>query len=156
MKKIFALLIAGSIALTAFVGCSNKEEVIPEVTTEEVTTEEVAPEVTPEAGAPNTITAEGEMDERGWKAIVELTVDEANAITAVDFDYVNAEGAKKSEDEEYNKNMAEKSGIAVVDAIGQLEAQLIEKQDIEKVDTVAGATSTTEDFKALVNTALQK
>lgn len=145
MKKLFALLIAGSMTLTALVGCGTKE-VAKEATTEQTTTE----------AAPGTLKAEGEADERGWKAVVELTVAEDNKITAVDFDYVNGDGAKKSEDEEYNKKMSEVTGITAADAMTQLEAKLVETQDIEKVDTVAGATGTTDDFKAMVTKALGK
>ena len=52
--------------------------------------------------------------------------------------------------------MAEKAGVDVKTAIEKLEAQLVEKQDVKAIDGVAGATSTTEDFKTIVTEALAK
>lgn len=155
MKKLFALLMVGT-ALTAFVGCGSKEEApatTPVATEAPAATE--TPAVTEAPAAEGAITAEGEVDERGWQPVVTITKD-GDKIATVDFDYVNKDGAKKSEDAEYNKNMAEKAGTDVKTAIETLEAQLIEKQDVTAIDTVAGATGTTEDFKAIVTEALAK
>lgn len=164
MKKISALLVAAAVSVTLFAGCGsnndkkdntatnntkveNKEENKEEENKEE-NTEEVALQ-------DGTFKAEKkDFDERGWKTFTEVTVKDGK-IEAVVFDYVNEAGDFKSKDEEYNKNMEEKSGIGVAKAIEELTAQMVEKQNVEEVEAVTGATSTSEEFKTLVNAALE-
>ena len=68
-------------------------------------------------------------------------------ITESTFDNVNEAGVKKSEDAEYQANMAEKVGVGPADYFPQLNNQLIETQDPEAVEVVTGATSSTDTFK---------
>ena len=58
---------------------------------------------------------------------------------------MNAEGALKSEDKEYNKKMKEIAGVAGADAMKELNAALVEKQ-MPEVDVVTGATNTSNQF----------
>ena len=51
--------------------------------------------------------------------------------------------------------MKDKSGIGPAEAIPQLEEALVEKQAVDSVDTVTGATSTSNSFKAIANKALE-
>lgn len=93
--------------------------------------------------------AEADYDERGWKPFVEMTVADGT-ITSVNFDYITEDGALKSEDEEYNAAMKDQAGTNPSEYMPALEDSLLETQDVEMVDTVTGATSSTENFKALV------
>ncbi len=93
--------------------------------------------------------AEANYDERGWKPFVEMTVADGK-ISMVNFDYITEDGKLKSEDEEYNKAMKEKSGTNPSEYMPALENNLMEAQDVEMVDNVTGATNSSDNFKALV------
>ncbi len=99
--------------------------------------------------------AELEPDERGWKAVVEVTV-EGGKITAAAFDEVNEEGAKKSEDEEYLERWGTAANIDASEVYPKYEEDLIETQDVEEVEVITGATSTHEKFQDVVKKALGK
>lgn len=92
------------------------------------------------------------LDDHGWKLDHKIVVKDGKIVESM-FDYVNEEGAKKSEDAEYNKMMKEKSGISAAEAMEELNKALVEKQTAD-VDVVTGATSTTDNFmrsaKALI------
>ena len=90
-------------------------------------------------------TAEGEYDERGYKIVHTITVKDGK-ITESKFDYSKEDGQLKSEDQEYNDNMKSKAGVSAAEAIEELNAQLVETQDVSKVEVVSGASGTTDDF----------
>ncbi|MGT2715600.1 FMN-binding protein [Streptococcus respiraculi] len=90
--------------------------------------------------------AESAADERGYKIVHTITVKDGK-ITESKFDYEDKDGKMKSENEEYNKMMSEKAGVSAKEAIDKLNAGLVEKQDVEAVEVVSGATHTSEDFK---------
>lgn len=94
--------------------------------------------------------AEGKTaDEHGWKEYLVVTV-EGGEITAVEFDYSNADGAKKSEDEEYKATMLQYGGTTYPAEFCQnLEDAYLEKQTSAEVDTIAGATTSSVHFKKL-------
>jgi len=110
---------------------------------------------TPDEGAltDGTFNAEAEPDERGWKGQIDITV-ENGEISLVEYDEVNEEGKFKSEDEEYAKSMSAASGVTPEEAYQQLEDDLMEVQDVEQVEVVAGATTSSDMFKELANEAL--
>jgi major membrane immunogen (membrane-anchored lipoprotein) len=93
---------------------------------------------------------EKDFDDHGWKASVAVTY-ENGKIVKVDFEEVNKDGKKKSEDTEYNTKMKAKTGISAADAMAKLEQTYLETG---KVDAVSGATATTNKFKALVEQAI--
>lgn len=97
--------------------------------------------------------AELDPDERGWKAVVDLTV-EGGKITEVNFDEINAENVKKSENEDYLKRWGEAAKIDASKVYGQYEEDLIETQDVEEVEVITGATSSHEKFQNVVKKAL--
>ncbi|WP_282920060.1 FMN-binding protein [Ignavigranum ruoffiae] len=100
-------------------------------------------------------TAKGEVDEHGWSPMMTMVVKDGK-ITEVTYDYENAEGKLKSEDEEYNKNMKDKTGVSAAEAMEQLSAALVEKQKVEEVDVVSGATSTSEEFMNLAKQLIKE
>lgn len=96
------------------------------------------------------------FDDHGWKEFVNVTVKDGK-ITEVEFDAENEEdGHLKTEDEAY-KEAYTGAGFETypADYTEKLESGLIEKQDAEKVDSVAGATTSSTSFKAMVK-ELQK
>ena len=95
-------------------------------------------------------------DDHGWKEYIDVTVS-GGKNTAVDFDSVNEEdGRLKSEDEDF-KAAYVGAGFETypADYSDNLETGLIENQDAEKVDSVAGATTSSTSFKAMMK-ELQK
>lgn len=100
--------------------------------------------------------AEKNIGSTGWKVIMDMTV-EGGQITNVDYNYLNAEDQLKTDDDEYQELMTEKSGTGPQDYIPALNENLIETQDPAEVDIVTGATHSAEVFKLyaaqLVNSA---
>lgn len=101
-----------------------------------------------------TYSAESDFDEHGFKAVHTITVAEGK-ITESKFDYEDKDGALKSENEEYNKNMEAKAGVSAKDAIDQLNAKLVETQDVSKVEVVSGASHTSHDFVTTTEAVLK-
>ena len=99
--------------------------------------------------------AELDPDERGWKAVVELTV-EGGKITEVAFDEVNEEGVRKSENEEYLERWSTAANIDASKVYTQYQDELIDKQNIIEVEAITGATSTHQKFQDVVKKALDK
>jgi len=92
--------------------------------------------------------AEKDFDERGWKGMAAVIIKDGKVVTAA-YDEVNKDGNYKSADEEYAKNMKDKSGTTPAEAAEALTKSVIAKQDAE-VDSVTGATGTSERFKTLM------
>lgn len=93
------------------------------------------------------------FDDHGWKPQLELTIKD-HKIAAANFDYVNEEGKLKTEDEGYKAAMEPKSGTYPAKYTEELEKQLVDKQLIGDVDVISGATTSSNNFKALVEYAL--
>lgn len=93
-----------------------------------------------------TYKAESGKDDYGYKIVHTLTVKDGK-ISESKFDYEAEDGSLKSANEEYNKKMKDKAGVSAGEAIEQLNAALVEKQDLSAVEVVSGATHTSEDFK---------
>ncbi|MBJ8325281.1 FMN-binding protein [Streptococcus pacificus] len=92
-----------------------------------------------------TYTAESDFDEHDYKVMHTIVVKDGK-ITESDFDYYSKDGnMRKSENEEYNKNMKEKSGTSSKEAIDKLNQELVDGQMAE-VEVVSGATHTSENF----------
>jgi len=89
---------------------------------------------------------EKNADARGWKYFIKMTV-QGGKITAVDFDSVNTEGKLKSEDDNYQKQMSEKTGVGPQDYMPALEEALIENQNADDISVVSGATHSSHIFK---------
>lgn len=92
-------------------------------------------------------------DDHGWKDYVSITVS-GGKITAVDYDSLNEAGEKKSADTAYREQMEPVSKTYPEKFSKELEDQLVDKQDVKKVDAVAGATTSSNAFKILATEAL--
>jgi len=88
---------------------------------------------------------EKNLDENGWKATFDMVVADGK-ITESNYDYLNEAGELKSEDEEYQKNMSEVTGVGPQDYLPELNEQLVEKQAASEVEVVSGATHSSEKF----------
>lgn len=99
---------------------------------------------------------EKNIDSTSWKVFMNITVEEGQ-ITNADYNYLNADGELKTEDNEYQEIMTEKSGIGPQDFVPELNRALVETQDPAEVHIVSGATHSAEVFKMyaaqLVNAA---
>ncbi|NLL31255.1 MAG: FMN-binding protein [Clostridiales bacterium] len=135
LKKITSLLVAAALTSAIFVGCGNADK------------------KTEAALKDGTYTAELEADERGYVASIEIEVKDGK-IASVKYDE-GKDGESKLDNEEYNTKMKDKSGSSPKEAYPALEAALIEKQDVQAVDTVTGATSTSDSFRTLAEKALE-
>lgn len=77
-------------------------------------------------------------------------------MTEVNFDYINADGALKSEDEGYNTSMKENAGTNPAEFKIALAESLIASQDPTKVDAVTGATSSSEEFVTFTTALMEQ
>ena len=152
MKKLLSLGTAFMVAGSLMVGCTSTKEEPKEEATETTTTEQTTEETT-ETTEPTTYKAESEADERGYKGVVEITYKDGK-ISEVVYNEVGKDGKTKKEDEGYNTEMKKVSKVSAKEAEEQLEKALVETQDVEKVDTVSGATGTSELFKTLAKEAI--
>jgi major membrane immunogen (membrane-anchored lipoprotein) len=157
--KVLALVMVMVMAIGVLAACGPK--------TEPVTTPAPAPAPTTEpAPAPAPAPAvdgfkdgvykatQDKADQYGWKGFVEITIKDGK-IATVTFDYDN-NGALKSKDEAYKAQMEPVSKTYPEKAFGELQAALVAKQDIATVEAVAGATMSSNEFKALVTLALEQ
>ena len=89
-------------------------------------------------------------DSHGWTDYVEITVS-GEKITKVDYDSLNAEGKRKSEDTNYNQMMKD-AGSSTWPSVfyPKLEDNLIKAQKPSDIDIVAGATDSSNALKKLV------
>ncbi|WP_163655193.1 extracellular electron transfer flavoprotein PplA [Listeria sp. PSOL-1] len=67
-------------------------------------------------------------------------------ITKSDYNYVNKDGQKKTDDADYEKNMKEKTGVGPKEYIPALNKSFEKKQEPGEVDTVSGATESSTQF----------
>lgn len=146
MKKSL-LLLASAVVLVACGGQATTSTTTTTAKTTAAATTTKAAATTASKLKDGTYKAEAaDFDSRGWKVTHTITVKDGK-ITESKFDYVNKDGKFKSADETYNKNMKDKSGISSKEASEKLNAQLVAVQDLAKVETVTGATSSSKGFK---------
>ncbi|HPT61071.1 MAG TPA: FMN-binding protein [Bacillota bacterium] len=89
-----------------------------------------------------------DADDRGNYGYIELTIKDGK-IKEVDYTEYQAPNEEDPKDEDYPYKL-------VFDAIDKLEEELVRVQDPDKVDDVAGATGTSEKFRAAAKNALEK
>lgn len=94
------------------------------------------------------------FNEQGWQGEITITYS-SDDIASVQYSEVDEEGNNKEDDESYQSQMESEAGISWNDAVKQLEDQLVEVQDYNKVDDVSGATYTSENFKLLAQQAIE-
>ncbi|MFC5463396.1 extracellular electron transfer flavoprotein PplA [Lederbergia graminis] len=97
---------------------------------------------------------EVDFDDKGWKASMEIVVENGKIIES-DYNYENADGILKTEDEGYQKLMEEKVGIGPQQYIPKLNNSLVSTQNADSVDIVSGATHSAETFKNYAQQLIQ-
>ncbi|MDI6619431.1 MAG: FMN-binding protein [Clostridiales bacterium] len=95
------------------------------------------------------------IDGHGWKPFLEVEVKDKKVVK-VNFDYVNPDGQLKTKDEAYNKAMKAQNGTNPAEYSPKLDASLVKAQNGEGVQAVSGATSSSNNFKALATALLAK
>lgn len=128
IKKLVCAALSAFMLMTALVGCTGSDTM-----------------------QDGTYRAEmGDYDSHGWKDYVVVTVKDGKYST-VEFDSINKDNQKKSADEEYAKAYpTTQEWVKPAEYTKQLPEKLMSTQDIEKVDTIATATTSTDSFKKLV------
>ena len=91
-----------------------------------------------------------DYDSHGWKEYVDVQVAD-NKVTVLTFDGINADGAKKSEDEDYRASMEPVKGTYPAKFYADITNQYLESGNLKDVTTVAGATVSTDNFKLLMS-----
>lgn len=128
MKKIALFCMAALLAASMLVGCSQSGEM-----------------------KDGTYRAKFAEPSHDWTEYVEVTVKDGK-ITNVDFDALNADGDRKSENQEYQEMMTSAgSDIGPMDFYADYNQKLLDAQDASKVDAIAGATNSGINLKTLMS-----
>ena len=101
---------------------------------------------TPEGLADGVYTGRTEKDERGSFGEAKITIADGKITEAEYVEYLD-EGKPKSKENGYEYETA-------IEAFEKLAKELIESQDINKIDDYSGATSTSNNFRTAVKQAL--
>lgn len=151
--KLASVIFASTLVLAA---CGS-DDTANDTSSEAVSSEAVSSEVVSSEAASSEVAAgelqdgtykleEKNLDKNGWKADFALTVKDGK-ITESNYDYLDKDGNLKSENEEYEKAMKEKTGTGPAEYIPELNAELVAKGDPADVEVVTGATHSSESFK---------
>ena len=95
-----------------------------------------------------------DYDSLGYKDYLVVEIQEG-AVIRIEFDAVDAQGQLRSADEGYREEMEAQQSTYPARYAADLIIQYMEVQDISKVDSVAGATYSSQTFTTLF-TALQE
>lgn len=98
---------------------------------------------------------EAEKESWGWKPFTYMVVKNSE-IVEVRHDRKNKDGKNATEDMKYNQSMSKKQGLGIKDAARKLENGFMKSKDVEKIDTVAGATTTSKEFKIMMKYLVNK
>lgn len=154
-KKIITLALI-FIFVLSLAACGSNEPKATEPAAAPAPAEQPAPAPAPAADGLKDGTykaAQDKYDDYGWKGQIAIEVKDGK-ISSVDFDYVNKDNKLKSEDAGYIKAMEDKTKVNLAEAMKQMESSLVGKKDVE-VTAVSGATTSSNDFKALAESALK-
>ena len=95
-----------------------------------------------------------EADKRGWHVEFTIVV-EGGKIKSSDFDNLNKDGKRKSEDAEYEKQMKVKVGTGPAEYFKAYNTGLVEKQKPSDVEVVSGATHAHTSFVEYANKLIE-
>jgi major membrane immunogen (membrane-anchored lipoprotein) len=110
--------------------------------------------ITTDSVADGNYTGESPYDAFDYKHVVKLTI-KAGEITEVVYNEMHKNGSDKKSDKKYNEEMSV-SGTSPAIAYPEMEKQLLEKQEMWKVDATTGATYSLYRFRYAVTLALMK
>lgn len=89
-----------------------------------------------------------EFDSYGYKDYMRVTVEDG-VVTALEYNAVNADGTLRTQDDKYRQNMESVNETYPEKYTADLVNQFMESKDIDKLDAIAGATWSSDSFKAL-------
>lgn len=95
-----------------------------------------------------------EADKRGWHVEFTIVV-EGGKIKSSDFDNLNKDGKRKSEDAEYEKQMKDKVGTGPAEYFKAYNTGLVEKQKPSDVEVLSGATHAHTSFVEYANKLIE-
>lgn len=95
-----------------------------------------------------------EADKRGWHVEFTIVV-EGGKIKSSDFDNLNKDGKRKSEDAEYEKQMKDKVKVGPAEYFKAYNIGLVEKQNPSDVEVVSGATHAHTSFVEYANKLIE-
>lgn len=95
-----------------------------------------------------------EADRRGWHVEFTIVV-EGGKIKSSDYDNLNKDGKRKSEDEAYEKQMKDKMGTGPAEYFKAYNIGLVEKQNPSDVEVVSGATQAHTSFVEYANKLIE-
>ena len=95
-----------------------------------------------------------ETDKRGWHVEFTIVV-EGGKITSSDYDNLNKEGKRKSEDEAYEKQMKDKVKVGPAEYFKAYNVGLVQKQTPSDVEAVSGATNAHTSFVEYANKLIE-
>ncbi len=157
LQKLTTLALAGVLALN-LAACSPSAPAAAEPTPAPTTAPVAEPTTAPvaENGLKDGsyTAAQDNYDNYGWKGQITVEVKDGK-ISTVDFDYVNKDNKLKSQDQGYIKAMADQTKVDLAKAMEELEGKLVGAESAVAVDTVTGATTTSDDFNVLAAKALE-
>lgn len=100
--------------------------------------------------------ATGKEDERGWTPFVTITVKDGK-IESAKYDEVSSNNfVYKTQDEAYKENFMKIKNVDLDAAYAKFGTELVEKQDLSKVDATGGASHSGENFLELAKKALEQ
>ena len=95
-----------------------------------------------------------EADKRGWHVEFTIVV-EGGKIKSSDYDNLNKDGKRKSEDEAYEKQRKDKMGTGPAEYFKAYNIGLVEKQNPSDVEVVSGATQAHTSFVEYANKLIE-
>lgn len=153
-KQIMTSFVVFTFAALLLAGCSadnngsNSSSSSTSATEMSSSTAESSKEATKVAGADlqdGTYRLEEKNYSNNYRVVFEMVVKDGK-ITESDYDYIDADGKSKKDDEDYNANMAEKTGVGPSEYIPQLNEELVKTQMPTEVEVVTGATHSSDAF----------
>ncbi|SCM81025.1 conserved hypothetical protein [uncultured Sporomusa sp.] len=94
-------------------------------------------------------------DWHGWKAFFIMKINDGGEIEEATYDYVNKSGDLKTQDQAYNQEMINDSGLGPSDYCPRFAKNLLVYQNPEEVDAITGATHSSRAFKELAQAAFK-
>ena len=147
-----AVLLSSVVVLTAC-GGGSKSTTSSTATTTAATTQAAKSTASGEL-KDGTYKLVSEADKRGWHVEFTIVV-EGGKIKSSDFDNLNKDGKRKSEDAEYEKQMKDKVKVGPAEYFKAYNVGLVDKQNPSDVEAVAGATNAHTSFVEYANKLIE-
>lgn len=152
MKKIVTLTMIAAISVSVFAGCSKPASTD---TQKPANSDSSKPATTAGTLKDGSYSATFDhLDGKGWKPFLKIDIKDGK-ISKADFNYKNPDGKLKTEDENYEKSMKAKNGLGPVEYAPKIDENIVKKGAAD-IDTVSGATHSTDNAKLLLKAILDK